>query len=352
MVSSLSLISAGVAGVSGGIVAILSGLAVEKLGGVIGGVLSSLPTNVLPGTVGIFLELTNFLEDKPGGELQFQEAMFSIPISTFCNALFLLIWKEAPKRIPIKNTNRKLALMIVITLSFWFMFSTGFYFFSEYLKGIGFSKVYLGILMFCLQNVIAYSVMFFGPAPAPRGKMKTKAWIICFRGAFTSIATFTAVILSRIGGPGVGGLAAVFPTILITTVATVWYSQGEEVALGAVGPLMIGLASHGIYSMTASKMYYLIESLPLAVLITFIIGSTYSLFAGIGLYYYQKHWVRKRNQIKGEIGSKVDFEPLESLSNFPSETNLELSLSLGNQKKYQKLQEVEVEDEFVNTNQI
>lgn len=350
MLSSLSLIGAGAAGITAGIVAILSGLAVEKLGGIIGGVLSSLPTIVAPATIGIFLELTNFLNDKPGSELHFQEAMFSIPISTFCNALFLLIWKQAPKRIKINHSKKKLAIMFVMTLTFWFMFSTGFYFFSEYLEEIGFSKFYLGIVMFFLQTFLGLIFTFIIPSPAPKGRMKTKPWMICFRGIAASISVFTAVILSRVGGPGVGGIASAFPAILITTIATVWYSQGEEVALGAVGPLMMGLTSLGIYSMTASKMYYIIENLPLAVLITFVIGSTYSLIAGIGLFYYQKHWSQKRDQEKGQTRSNVEFKPLESSLKLAPETKIEFSLPSTSQEKYQKLEEME-EDEFVNIDQ-
>ena len=51
------------------------------------------------------------------------------------------------------------------------------------------------------------------------------------------------------------GLASTFPAIFLTTMVSLWISQGQAVTQGAAGPMMLG----GLAVVGYSMMYTLIE---------------------------------------------------------------------------------------------
>ena len=70
------------------------------------------------------------------------------------------------------------------------------------------------------------------------------------------------MVIARLGGSIAAGVTAVFPAIFMTTMISLWLSQGEAVQVGAVGPMMLGLrqpahvltasvTARGIVNMTA-----------------------------------------------------------------------------------------------------
>ena len=48
------------------------------------------------------------------------------------------------------------------------------------------------------------------------------------------------------------GVAAVFPAIFLTTMVSLWWSQGQAVPMGAVGPLVLGSGSVSAYALCAA----------------------------------------------------------------------------------------------------
>jgi hypothetical protein len=61
-----------------------------------------------------------------------------------------------------------------------------------------------------------------------------------------------AVALASVGGPLAAGMAAVFPAIFLTTMVSLWLSQGEAVQVGAVGPMMLGSGSVSAFAVVAA----------------------------------------------------------------------------------------------------
>jgi len=74
------------------------------------------------------------------------------------------------------------------------------------------------------------------------------------RGLLAAVAIATAVWVTNIGGPLAAGVASVFPAIFVTTMVSLWLSQGEAVPVGAVGPMMLGSASVATYALLAANL--------------------------------------------------------------------------------------------------
>ena len=79
-------------------------------GGKYGGILASIPTTIIPASV---VRLTaDGLED-------FRDSLYIVPVGMLINALFLLLWRVVPPKLPQISLNGQLALMSVIGLSGW-----------------------------------------------------------------------------------------------------------------------------------------------------------------------------------------------------------------------------------------
>ena len=70
-----------------GIVAILSTVLLERIGGALGGIVT-LPTTIVPASVGIWSEVLD--------ASSFSSAMSMVPIGMLLNLLFLGVWRVSP----------------------------------------------------------------------------------------------------------------------------------------------------------------------------------------------------------------------------------------------------------------
>jgi hypothetical protein len=71
-------------------------------------------------------------------------------------------------------------------------------------------------------------------------------YFACGLIAGTSITC--AILLSTLSDVA-GGIISTFPSIFLTTMFTLWLSQGNAVPCGAVGPMMLGSSSVSFYAM-------------------------------------------------------------------------------------------------------
>jgi len=125
-----------------GIVAVFVTVAIEKWGGIIGGILGTLPTTIIPATIGIYAE---------AGEDDLATSMSLIPFGMLLNALFVGSWVVYP-RIKPKAT---LGQMITVSLGFWLIlaviltstFEILLQHFSELNIGIAGLLLLLGLLL-------------------------------------------------------------------------------------------------------------------------------------------------------------------------------------------------------------
>lgn len=223
-----------------GLVAILATVAIERFGGKLGGVLATLPTTIIPASLGFW-----YLSESKG---DFTVAMWSVPIGMLLDAAFLHSWRWIPPRITMKNPMLRLAGVVLGTLGFWFVLAF--------------------VVVTALQDVLGYIYWFGGGAllfqigygvyasPGGGGKgspAKRVSWFtLMLRGVMAGTAIAIATWIIAIGHPVFAGVASVFPAIFLTIMVSVWVSQGPQAQAHAVGPMMLGSTSVSVYALVAT----------------------------------------------------------------------------------------------------
>ena len=219
-----------------GFVAILVTVAIERWGGIVGGVLGTLPTTIVPAAAGMYLE---------AGSEDLGTSMSLIPFWMLLNALFVASWVVYPKL----KRSVTLAEMTLVSLSFWAVLALlmtlsltqVLNYFSEFVVGI------VGLI--CLVGLGLW--MTWIPIKAPKGRNRVSKQVLLVRGLAAGTAIGIAVQFASMGLPIVAGLASVFPAIFLTTMVALWIAQGSDVPTGAAGPMMLGGSSVAMYSLIA-----------------------------------------------------------------------------------------------------
>lgn len=228
------------AGLLAALVAIGATLAIERWGGIVGGFVGTLPSTVVPASIGIWLAA----EDVAS----FQDALQVIPLAMLLNTVFLWLWRVVPPRMGPWSLRTRLALMIAIALAVWAIGAAATVVTLDRSElpplwiGVGATALMLGLgVAACLPGV-----------PAPKGKNPVSAGVLVARGLLAATAIASSVVLAGMGGPLIAGMAACFPAIFLTTMVSLWVSQGHAVPAGAVGPMMLGGTSVAAYALLAS----------------------------------------------------------------------------------------------------
>ncbi len=224
-----------------GLVAILATVAIEKFGGIIGGIFGTVPTTIVPAAAFIWIADSN--------QASFESSMGMVPVGMLLNSFFLWLWRLTPTLVPEWRFSIRLIFITIVNLSFWFVGAIISVMLFSDSDPILIGCVALGI------GLIFGRWATRGFHPAPRGKNKVGMIILVSRGFAAAIAIGVAVWLSQQGSPLLAGIASVFPAIFLTTMVALWISQGEEVPSGAVGPMMLGSMSVSLYALAATVFF-------------------------------------------------------------------------------------------------
>ncbi len=257
-----------------GLVAILATVVIEKYGGIIGGIIGTVPTTIVPAAAFIWIADTN--------QSSFESSMGMVPVGMLLNSFFLWLWRFIPSKIPDWNFYIRLVVITTINLGFWFSgAATVVIFFSET------DPIFVGCFALGLGLIFGRWATR-GFYPAPPGKNKVSFPILAARGIAAALAIGFAVWLSQQGSPLLAGIASVFPAIFLTTMIALWISQGEEVPRGAVGPMMLGSMSVSLYALAATRLIpsfgvitgsifsWLVSLIFISIPVTFYLGSPFS----------------------------------------------------------------------------
>ncbi len=223
------------------LVAILGTLAVERFGGRVGGILHTVPTTIVPASVGMW-----YAKHDAGA---FGAAMAAVPLGMLVDAAFLWVWRAVPRRLPAWSLGLRLVTMIVLSLSVWFL---GAFVLVKVLAADGGSDPRrLGAAGLAVTAGIGIGSCIYAH-PSPKGSRRPAAWMIASRGVLAATAIGFCVWIAHHGQPVASGLASAFPAMFLTTMVSLWIAQGEAVPTGAVGPMILGSTSVGTYSLIAS----------------------------------------------------------------------------------------------------
>lgn len=226
-----------------GVVAIGVTVAVERLGGRLGGVIATAPTTIVPASLGFYAHSQD--------AAQLRAALAIAPMGMLCNALFLWTWRVVPPRLPAMDLPVRLVLMTVVSLCAWATAGTvGL----AVLRAVPADALLPVGAAFVAASTVAGAWACRSGVPAPAGRRPVRPIVLVARGVLAAVAVGLAVAIVRVAGPFVAGLASVFPAIFLTTMVALWWSQGEAVPAGAVGPMMLGSASVGAYAIFAALL--------------------------------------------------------------------------------------------------
>lgn len=225
-------------------VAILVTRGIERFGGLLGGVMGTLPSTIVPASLGFALNAR--------GDEALAAALAVTPAGMLLNAGFLWLWRAMPPRLPPMSLGRRLALMTTVSLTFWglgaALLSLGF----GALRAAGGSIVAAGWIATALLGVVGVVACLKLP-DAPAGHRAVSPGAAMARGVLAALSVGAAMAFSVWGGPIAAGMASVFPAIFLTTMVSLWLSQGEAVPAGAVGPMMLGASGVALYAMLAGR---------------------------------------------------------------------------------------------------
>lgn len=235
-----------------GIVAVLATVAVERLGGIAGGVLSSVPTTIVPATVGIYGRSADIDE--------FRRAMAFVPVGIVLNALYLVLWRVVPARVG-KRTRRNLLLWTtLISLGAWLSAAIIVVVVHDAMRPTVGQSIAIGIIAFAVGIAIGVAANRT-PHPAPRGTRPVGVRVLALRGIAAAVVIGLALVLARAKLPVASGIASVFPVIFTTIMVATWVAQGAHVPTGSVGPMMLGTLSVSAFVLLALA---LVPAMPLA----------------------------------------------------------------------------------------
>ncbi len=231
-----------VPGALAALVAIAVTVAIERWGGRVGGLLGTLPTTIVPASLGIAVQT-----DAAG----LADAMYAVPAGMLLNAGFLWLWRALPERLPEGPLGRRLALMTTLSLLAWFVGAAAL---TVSLQALGeVAGALRGAGLLATAAILGVGVLAcLRERPAPRGTRRVGPAALLARGLLAGLAIATAVWVTHIGGPLAAGVASVFPAIFVTTMVSLWMAQGEAVPAGAVGPMMLGSSAVASYALFAA----------------------------------------------------------------------------------------------------
>ena len=228
------------------LVAVGTTVANERWGGRVGGLIGTMPTTIVPASVGI--AATSGTGDN------FVVAMCAVPSGMLLSALFLYAWRVIPPRLPAMRFGAQLALATAVTLTLWVAGAVAVVTAMSIVgtdtrtAGIGGA---LGLLAIIGVGVAAC----LSSPPSPKGGRKVPVTVLFARGGLAGLAIGVSVWIASLGHPLAAGVSSVFPAIFLTTMIALWWSQGRAVQAGAVGPMMLGSSAVATYALFAAVTF-------------------------------------------------------------------------------------------------
>ncbi len=222
------------------IIAIGVTVAIERLGGKKGGLIGTLPTTIVPASIGLHAAAPSLSD--------FEHAMFITPAGMFVNSLFLFLWRVVPPRLPDWKASSRLAITLVIALIGWAGLAALFVTMAQQIET---GHATIAMIVIIVSGATGIWACQRNP-PSPKQQRRVGIVTLIARGLLAGAAIGFSVWLGTQGSPLIAGLTAVFPAIYMTTMCSLWLSHGEAASAGAIGPMMLGGTSVSLFAWLAA----------------------------------------------------------------------------------------------------
>ncbi len=239
------------AGSAAALVAIGATVAVERLGGRVGGLLATVPTTIMPATAAIWLSMPE------GGESleSYCVSMALVPVGMLLCGCVLATWRLLPQRMPPDWSDaRRMWCTLAASVCVWGAGSAAVVLTEELADPSLAVASLIGACGWILTGALG-AALWRVSHHAPRGHRRVGVAALALRGvaAGTAIAASTAV--AQAGWTIASGIASTFPAIFLTTMVATWVAQGRGVPTGATAPMVLGSLSVGAYAAISAFAY-------------------------------------------------------------------------------------------------
>jgi hypothetical protein len=184
------------------------------------------------------------------GEQELMDSLSVVPAGMLINAIFLSVWIYLPRATASLGSERSLAVTTATALLAWAMFGMVTILCIGELSEYGTGPRTIGMIGIALTAVFGI-VLGWKPYESPKGSREVSKSILLARGLMAATAIGASVWVAGLGYPLLAGLASVFPAIFLTSMVSLWISQGPSVPRGAAAPMLLGGGSVGVYSLVA-----------------------------------------------------------------------------------------------------
>jgi uncharacterized membrane protein (GlpM family) len=205
----------------------------EKHGTKIGGLIAGLPSTILISLFFIaWTQSTHVAVD----------ATTIVPIIGGINCLFIV------------------AYIFLLRLNFWVALGGAFFvwgLFSFTLVVIGFNSFIISLISYVCLVVISHTILEKGlkVRSGPGRQMRYTPAIMIFRAVFSGFIIVFAVVITKNGGPLLGGMFVMFPAMFVGMIFMTYFSQGAAFSAAVMKSSILGAISVIIYGIMARYTY-------------------------------------------------------------------------------------------------
>lgn len=233
------------------LVAVAATVAVERLGGRIGGVLATVPTTIVPATAAIWLSLP----EGSASRESYCISMALVPVGMLLCGCVLATWRLLPQRLPIAWSDRhRMLCTLAASVCVWATGSTAVVIAEHAADPSVEAAVACGAAGWLLTLALGAALWRISHH-APRGHRRVGAMTLAMRGTAAGLAIAASAVVAQAGWPIASGIASTFPAIFLTTMVATWIAQGSGVPTGATGPMVLGSLSVGAYAALSAALY-------------------------------------------------------------------------------------------------
>lgn len=218
----------------GGLWVTLTTIVAESLGPRLGGWVGGLPSTIV---------VTLFFAGLVESAQVASELTTTIPLVIGINSVFLLVYAIlAP---------RGLAVGLGVSLLVWF-------FLSSLPVVFGLDNFVLSLVALLLVSSFSYYILEHKVdlPPQPKLSIHLEPIQLAARAVFSGLVTALAVALTKLGGPILGGVFAVFPAVYVSTLVITSRSHGIDFSRALTKTLLpSGVLTVLIYSIAARYLF-------------------------------------------------------------------------------------------------
>lgn len=237
-------LTAAASAVAAGVVAVVITRLIEQLGGVRGGLLASVPSTIVPASLGIIA--------SSASPAEFRDAMGAVPVGMAVSGVFLGCWRVLPPLLT-GTLAVRLTAITVISLGVWALVAVASVLGLELARDQGVPPLVVGAVAFLALEAGGLWACRH-PVPAPPGTRPVGLGTLIARSLLAAAAIGCSALLAAAGNPLLAGLATAFPALFLTSMVSLWWSQGEAVPGGAVGPMILGSGAVSGYALLAALL--------------------------------------------------------------------------------------------------